>query len=105
MARDGMPRVSYAPGEGLALAGGYTGQGVTLSHLCGHILADLILERQTARTTLPIVGHLGRRWEPEPLRWLGVRFVQEGLRRVDQRGDQSGRAPTGRSVAERLLPQ
>jgi len=104
MDRDGMPRVSYAPGEGLALAGGYTGQGVTLSHLCGHILADLILERQTARTTLPIVGHPGRRWEPEPLRWLGVRVVQEGLRRVDQRGDKSGRAPTGRSLAERLLP-
>ena len=31
-----------------------------------------MLGRDTARTRLPWVGHRSRRWEPEPLRWLGI---------------------------------
>ena len=31
-----------------------------------------MLGRDTALTALPWVGHRSPRWEPEPLRWLGV---------------------------------
>ncbi|GAA5086876.1 glycine/D-amino acid oxidase-like deaminating enzyme [Thermocatellispora tengchongensis] len=56
----------------LAWAGGYGGDGVALSNLAGRTLAHLIIGIDTGETRLPWAG-VGRRWEPEPLRWLGVR--------------------------------
>ena len=43
------------------------------TNLAGRTLADLITGRDTDLTRLPWVGHRSRRWEPEPLRWLGIR--------------------------------
>jgi hypothetical protein len=31
-----------------------------------------VLERNTELTRLPWVDHLSRRWEPEPVRWIGI---------------------------------
>ena len=53
-------------------AGGYVGDGVALTNLAGRTLADLVTTRDTALTRLPWVQHRSRKWEPEPLRWLGV---------------------------------
>ncbi|MDQ5818230.1 MAG: FAD-binding oxidoreductase [Actinomycetota bacterium] len=100
--RDWMPTMSYDPKGGVATARGYTGQGVAISNLSGRTLADLILGRDTAITHLPIANHRSPPWEPEPLRWLGVRYVQRGLKRVDDRAERTGEPPTGRSLAERL---
>jgi glycine/D-amino acid oxidase-like deaminating enzyme len=100
--RDWMPTMSYDPAGGLATARGYTGQGVAISNLSGRTLADLVLDRDTAITHLPTANHRSRSWEPEPLRWLGVRYVQRGLKRVDERAERTGEPPTGRSLAERL---
>jgi glycine/D-amino acid oxidase-like deaminating enzyme len=58
--------------DGLAWAGGYVGDGVATTNLAGRTLRDLILGRDTSVTRLPWVGHHSPRWEPEPLRWLGV---------------------------------
>jgi hypothetical protein len=60
--------------SGLAAAGGYTGDGVVLSHVAATALADLITKRdtETAFTRLPFVHHSVRRWEFEPLRWIGI---------------------------------
>jgi hypothetical protein len=97
VARDWCPSVGVQPtGEGgLAWAGGYVGDGVTTSYLAGRTVADLVLGRQTARTELPWVGHQGRDWEPEPLRWLGVHGVY-GLYRAADRAENGPRA-TGRT--------
>ncbi len=100
--RDWMPTMSYDPASGLATACGYTGQGVATANLSGRTLADLILGRDTAITSLPTVNHEPRPWEPEPLRWLGARYVQRGLMRVDDRAERTGEPPTGKSLAERL---
>ena len=59
--------------QGLAWAGGYVGDGVATTNLAGRTLADLITGRDTDLTRLLWVGHRSRRWEPEPLRWLGIR--------------------------------
>jgi glycine/D-amino acid oxidase-like deaminating enzyme len=93
VARDWCPAVGIQPhGDGgLAWAGGYVGDGVTASHLAGLTLADLILGRTTERTALPWVGHRSRSWEPEPLRWLGVRAVY-GLYRAADRSERRQRA-------------
>jgi glycine/D-amino acid oxidase-like deaminating enzyme len=72
IARDWHPAVGYNPATGLGQAGGYVGDGVALSNLAGRTLADLVTTRDTAHTRLPWVQHRSRRWEPEPLRWLGV---------------------------------
>ncbi len=100
--RDWMPTMSYDPSQGLATARGYTGQGVATANLSGQTLADLILGRDTAVTRLPTVNHETRAWEPEPLRWLGARYVQRGLMKVDDRAEQTGEPPTGKTLAERL---
>jgi glycine/D-amino acid oxidase-like deaminating enzyme len=68
--RDWMPSVGLR--DGVAWAGGYVGDGVAAANLAGRTLADLILGRQSELTELPWVGHRSRRWEPEPLRWLGI---------------------------------
>ena len=102
MPRDWMPTISHDPASGVATARGYTGQGVATANLSGRTLADLILCRDTAITRLPTVNHEPRPWEPEPLRWLGARYVQRGLMRVDDRAERTGKPPTGKTLAERL---
>lgn len=102
MPRDWMPTMSYDPAQGIATARGYTGQGVATANLSGRTLADLILGRDTAATRLPTVNHKTRTWEPEPLRWLGARYVQRGLMKADDHAEQTGEPPTGKTLAERL---
>ena len=62
----------------------------------------MILDRATHVTRLPSVNHESRLWEPEPLRWLGARYVQRGLMKVDDRAERTGEPPTGKTLAERL---
>ena len=72
IARDWHASVGLDRTTGLAWAGGYVGDGVSTTNLAGRTLADLITGRDTELTRLPWVGHRSRRWEPEPLRWLGA---------------------------------
>jgi glycine/D-amino acid oxidase-like deaminating enzyme len=72
IARDWHPGVGYDPSTGMGHAGGYVGDGVALTNLAGRTLADLVTTRDTALTRLPWVQHRSRKWEPEPLRWIGV---------------------------------
>ncbi len=82
--RDWHPHVSYDRQSGLASAGGYVGDGVATANLAGRTLADLIIGRDTDLTRLPWVGHRSRRWEPEPLRWVGVNLVAAAAARADR---------------------
>ena len=102
MPRDWEPTFSYDRETGIASARGYTGHGVATANLAGRVLADLITDRRTEITELPFVNHRSRDWEPEPLRWLGARYVQLSMMRLDRLGERDGKAPTGRSLAERL---
>jgi glycine/D-amino acid oxidase-like deaminating enzyme len=70
--RDWCASVGLDPETGSAWAGGYVGDGVTTTNLAGRTLRDLVLGEPTALTGLPWVGHRSPRWEPEPLRWLGI---------------------------------
>jgi glycine/D-amino acid oxidase-like deaminating enzyme len=69
------PAVGLDRASGVGWAGGYVGEGVAASNLAGRTLRDLVLGRETELTQLPWVGPVTRRWEPEPLRWLGARLV------------------------------
>lgn len=79
--RDWMPSVGLR--DGMAWAGGYVGDGVAATNLAGRTLTDLILARDTELTRLPWVNHRSRRWEPEPLRWLGVNGGLHGTALLD----------------------
>ncbi|ETD84151.1 NAD(P)/FAD-dependent oxidoreductase [Rhodobacter capsulatus] len=70
--RDWCATVGLDPATGIGWAGGYVGLGVSTANLAGRTLADLVLGRDTDRTGLPWVNRHPRKWEPEPLRWLGV---------------------------------
>lgn len=74
--RDWYPSVGFDRSSGLAYAGGYVGDGVATTNLAGRTLRDLILgHNDSDLVTLPWVGRRSRRWEPEPLRWLGINAV------------------------------
>lgn len=102
MPRDWIPQIGFQPSTGLAFAYGYTGHGVATTNLAGRTLADLITGRESELTSLALVGHRSPDWEPEPLRWIGVRYVQAALARLDARGERTGRAPSRWDPAMRM---
>ena len=101
--RDWCAAVDLDRRTGLAWAGGYVGHGVTATNLAGRTLRDLVLGRDTELTRLPWVGRRVRRWEPEPLRWLGVRGLYVAYRAADRQENSGGAAtsPIAR-VADRI---
>jgi glycine/D-amino acid oxidase-like deaminating enzyme len=95
VARDWCVSVEADGASGLASAGGYVGQGVAASNLAGRTLRDLLADprsvgERSELTELPWVGRRARRWEPEPLRWAGIRGVYALYRRADAIERRSG---------------
>ena len=102
MPRDWHPTMSFDEASGIATSRGYIGHGVSTANLGGRVLADLITGTRSPLTQLPLVGHRSRDWEVEPFRWLGVRYAQWAIERLDGKAARSGRPPSGQSLAERL---
>ena len=93
--RNWTPFVHFDRAAGTAGAGGYVGEGVAPSNLAGRTLADLICGADSERADLPWVNVRHRRWEPEPLRWLGVRtsrWILAGADMYEYRTDREARA-------------
>jgi glycine/D-amino acid oxidase-like deaminating enzyme len=103
--RDWHSSVGFDRGSGLAWAGGYVGDGVATTNLAGRTLADLITGTDTPLTGLPWVGHRSPRWEPEPLRWLGVNAGLWTMRLADRSEARRGRPSRVAGVMGRLLGQ
>lgn len=101
--RNWIPGLTFDRRIGLGVLGGYVGEGVAASNLAGRTMADLILGADTDRTSLPWVGVTARSWEPEPLRWLGVRASRTLLAAADEREDATGREAELAYRVSRLL--
>ncbi len=101
--RDFMPTMTFDRRTGIATSRGYTGEGVAATNLGGRVLADQICEVGSELALLPMVGHRSRNWEIEPLRWIATRYLQHASLRIDEKSAATGQAPTGRSIAERLI--
>lgn len=104
----GIPRDWYAScgldrRSGLAWAGGYVGDGVATSNLAGRTLSDLITGSRTELTALPWVNHRSRRWELEPLRWMGANAGLAVMSSADAREVRSGRSSRSAALFGRLL--
>ncbi|WP_029090159.1 NAD(P)/FAD-dependent oxidoreductase [Brevibacterium album] len=74
--RDWSPFVHLDRTRRLVRVGGYAGQGVTAAYVAGRIVADLLSCRPSELSRSAWVRALPRKWEPEPLRWVGSRAVQ-----------------------------
>ncbi|MGE4481195.1 NAD(P)/FAD-dependent oxidoreductase [Acidocella sp.] len=90
MSRRFQPHMLLDSKNRIALSGGYGGEGVGASNLGGRTLADLILGRESVETSQPWVikdqtmRQALRRWEPEPLRWLGYNAIIASFVHEDQ---------------------
>jgi glycine/D-amino acid oxidase-like deaminating enzyme len=102
MPRDWHPTMAFDDVTGIATARGYIGHGVSTTNLAGRVLTDLIAGARTPLTELPLVNHHSRNWEIEPFRYLGVRYAQWAMGRIDEETARTGRPPTGTSLAERI---
>ncbi|MBD0712382.1 MULTISPECIES: NAD(P)/FAD-dependent oxidoreductase [unclassified Streptomyces] len=107
--RDWCATVTLDRSTGLGWAGGYVGSGVATANLAARTLRDLIQQDSgqsgpTDLTALPWVGHKVRKWEPEPLRWLGVQTMYAAFRGADRRETTGHTAKTDpvATVANRL---
>jgi glycine/D-amino acid oxidase-like deaminating enzyme len=92
--RDWCATVSLDRATGIGFAGGYVGNGLTASNLAGRTLADLVLGMDSTLTRLPWVDRQVRRWEPEPIRWLGVQAMYLLYRVADRRESERELAAT-----------
>jgi glycine/D-amino acid oxidase-like deaminating enzyme len=97
--RDWCATVGLDPATGLGWAGGYVGVGVSTSNLAGRTLADLAqiqlgLGQGTALTALPWVNRRPRKWEIEPLRYLGVHLMYRLFAMADRREARLGIPPS-----------
>jgi len=97
--RDWTPSVGLDPATGLGWAGGYVGEGVAAANLAARTLRDLVLGEDTELTRLPWVGWRSPRWEPEPLRFAGIRGVYALYRAADRIEDRTGRPSPLAAVA------
>ncbi len=107
MARRFHPHMLCDRSSGIALAGGYGGEGVGASNLAGRTLADLMLGRDSLLTRQPWVlsdsglGALAR-WEPEPCRWLGYNAIIRSFVHEDRVLADPSSPVWRRRLAERL---
>ena len=100
--RDFFPSVGLDPATGVGWAGGYVGDGVASTNLAGRTLADLIRGERTDITTLPWVGHRSRRWEPEPLRWLGTTAGLRAMSSADSVEARTGKESWRGAIVSKL---
>jgi glycine/D-amino acid oxidase-like deaminating enzyme len=103
MPRDLLPGVGLDRKRGFGWAGGYVGDGVAMTNLAGRTMADLILRRDTDLVRLPFANHRSPRWEPEPLRWLGVNAGLRFLTVADAEERLTGRPSVVGSLFWRLF--
>jgi len=107
MARGFHPHMLIDHQHGIALSGGYGGEGVGASNLGGRTLADLILERDSELTRQPWViqdrpVQSLKGWEPEPCRWLGYNAIIRSFVHEDRVLADPHSAPWRRALASKL---
>jgi glycine/D-amino acid oxidase-like deaminating enzyme len=103
--RDRMPTMGFNPRTGVALAFGYSGEGVATSNLSGRVLTDLLTDTESALTHLPMASHQPVLWEPEPVRALGVNLVRRSRAKEIETVERTGKYPERPSLAQRVFSQ
>lgn len=84
---DMAPALGRLGDERVVYSLGCMGHGVSMTHLNGATVADLILERKTDLTDVFFVNRRTLPWPPEPIRTLAARAIRGYMRWEDRRFD------------------
>jgi glycine/D-amino acid oxidase-like deaminating enzyme len=101
--RDWEPYVKWNPESGYGRLGGYAGDGVTMSHLAAKVLAHEILNIGSELRNLHFVNRKIRRWELEPIRYIGVNALVKLSGIADTEERITGKASLLNRVIEPLI--
>ncbi len=77
------PALGYLGGADAVYSLGCIGHGVSMSHLNGQTIRDLLLERKSDLTACPFVNRRVIPWPPEPLRMAAAVGIRSYLRVED----------------------
>lgn len=80
---DMAPGIGYLGDRGAVYSLGCVGHGVSMTHLNGCTLTDLVLERQTDLTSVWFVNRRMIPWPPEPLRLVASHAIRGYMRIED----------------------
>ncbi|ANI41301.1 NAD(P)/FAD-dependent oxidoreductase [Mycolicibacterium vaccae] len=102
--RDWSPFLDYDSSARVLRMGGYAGQGLTASYLAGLAAADLLTDRKSFLSTSAWVRPVPRRWEPEPLRWIGANgfYVAYSLADRLEAASRSGKTSAIARIADKI---
>jgi len=81
---DMAPAIGYMGDERVVYSLGCVGHGVSLTHLNGQTIRDLILERKTDLSDVFFVNRTTIPWPPEPFRTIGIKAIM-GYMHVEDR--------------------
>jgi glycine/D-amino acid oxidase-like deaminating enzyme len=90
-----IPALGYLGDSRVAYSLGCMGHGVSLTHLNGWTLADLLLEKKSERTQAFFVNRRVIPWPPEPLRLLASLGILGYMHAEDAVYDRGMGAPSG----------
>lgn len=94
VSRDWCASVRHDQDTGVGSSVGYAGHGVASANLAARSLVDLVLKRDSDLVRLPLVDHRPPRWEPEPIRWVGIHSMYRLFRTADAREERRGATST-----------
>jgi len=84
---DMAPALGYVGDKSIVYSLGCVGHGVSLTHLNGRTVADLVLERRTDLTDVFFVNRRTLPWPPEPIRNLTAKAILGYMHLEDRRFD------------------
>lgn len=80
---DMVPAIGYLGDPRAVYSLGCVGHGVSMTHLNGWTVADLILEKRSDLTDVWFVNRRILPWPPEPLRWMASHLIRGYMRLED----------------------
>ncbi|WP_142846744.1 FAD-dependent oxidoreductase [Telmatospirillum sp. J64-1] len=90
VASDRLPFVGTLPGGNVHYACGYSGHGVTPTHMAAQCLVSLVLGLHNEWRDLPLMGRRQPRLPPEPFRFVGATSIRRAIlacEDAEERGD------------------
>ena len=95
--RNWQPSVNFERTTGLASLGGYVGDGVAATNLASRTLAHLIVGDNHPLTELAWVNQESKKWEVEPLRFIGINGLLKIFESMDRHEARTNRPDKIRS--------
>jgi glycine/D-amino acid oxidase-like deaminating enzyme len=90
---DMVPALGYLDDKRAVYSLGCMGHGVSLTHLNGEVMADLLLERKSEWTECFPVNRKVFNWPPEPIRFVGEMAILSYLHAEDAWLERKGLGP------------